>query len=108
MHYLLSWTNRTQPNSSSGSKVQILTSKMIHHRGGGGVEPERACIVDLIFCHGIQTMANSRICHCCCFMSMVSKNFVQPFLRSRKLLYVAMLNVQNFFQEALAVIFAKA
>ena len=31
-------------------------------------------------------MHNSRICHCRCFMSMVSKNFVQPFLRSRELL----------------------
>ena len=31
-------------------------------------------------------MDNSRICHCRCFMSMVSKNFVQPFLQSRKLL----------------------
>ena len=37
-------------------------------------------------CHGIQTMDNSRICHCRCFMSMVSKNFVQPFFRSRGLL----------------------
>ena len=36
--------------------------------------------------HGIQTMDNSRICHCRCFTSMVSKNFVQPFLRSRELL----------------------
>ena len=51
-----------------------------------GGEPERACIADLIFCHGIQTVGSSRICHCCCFISMVSKNFVQPFLRSRKLL----------------------
>ena len=31
-------------------------------------------------------MDNSRICHCRYFMSMVSKNFVQPFLRSRELL----------------------
>ena len=31
------------------------------------------------FCHGIQTMDNSRICHCHCFMNMVSKNFVQRF-----------------------------
>ena len=57
---------------------------MIYHGGGG--EPEQACIADLIFCHGIQTMDNSKICHCRCFMSMVSKNFVQPFLRSRELL----------------------
>ena len=60
------------------------TSKMIYHRGGG--EPERACIADLIFCHGIQTMDSSKICHCHCFMSIVSKNFMQPFLWSRKLL----------------------
>ena len=47
-----------------------ITSKMIYHQGG---EPERACIADLIFCHGIQTMDSSKICHCRCFMSMVSK-----------------------------------
>ena len=46
----------------------------------------QACIADLIFCPVIQTMDSSRICHCRCFMSMVSKNFMQLFLWARKLL----------------------
>ena len=50
------------------SFVFFYASKMISWSSWG--EPERACIADLIFCHGIQTMDNSRICHCCCFMSI--------------------------------------
>ena len=33
--------------------------------GGGGAEG--ACIADLMFSHGPQTMDNSRICHCLLF-----------------------------------------
>ena len=40
-------------------------------------------------------MDSSRICHCCCFMNMVSKNFVQPFLRSRKLLCYTQTKIQT-------------
>jgi len=41
------------------------TSKMIYDHQGG--EPERACIADLMFCHGTQIMDNSRICYCLLF-----------------------------------------
>ena len=36
----------------------IITSKMIYHRG----EPERACIADLMFCHGTQTTQYLSLC----------------------------------------------
>ena len=45
--------------------ARVLTSKMIYDHQGG--EPERACIVDLMFCHGTQIMNNSRICCCLLF-----------------------------------------
>ena len=40
--------------------IQLLEDDL-----SSGGEPERACIADLMFCHGTQTMDNSRICHCC-------------------------------------------
>ena len=40
----------------------------------------------MLFCHGTQTMDNRRICHCLLFHEHGKQNFVQPFLRSRKLL----------------------
>ena len=48
-----------------------VASKTIYHRGAS--LSEHAVHADLIFCHGIQTMNSSKICHCCCFMSVVSK-----------------------------------
>ena len=42
-------------------------------------EPERACIADLMFCHGTQIMDNSKICHCRLFHDHGKPNFVQPF-----------------------------
>ena len=51
-----------------------------------GIGPDPSFLVGSGHTRLIQTMENSRICHCRCFMSMVSKNFVQPFLRSRELL----------------------
>ena len=38
---------------------------MIYHWGAS--LSEHACIADLMFCHGTQTMDNSRICHCLLF-----------------------------------------
>ena len=52
-----------------------------------GGETERACTADLMFCNGTQTTDDSRICHCSLFHQHGKQNFVQPFLRSRKLLY---------------------
>ena len=57
-----------------GFHPYIHTSKMIYHWRG---EPERACITDAMFCHGIQTMDNSRTV--CCSMSMVSKTLCSHF-----------------------------
>ena len=53
---------------------------MIYH------QHERACIADVMFCHGIQIMANSRICHCLLFHEHGKQNFIQPFRLSRKLI----------------------
>ena len=39
-------------------------SKMTYHRGASLSEQ---CIADLMFCHGTQTMHNSRVCHCLLF-----------------------------------------
>ena len=50
-------------------------------------QPERACIADLMFCHGTQIMDNSRIYHCLLFHEHGKQNFVQPFQSSRKLLH---------------------
>ena len=40
----------------------------------------------LMFCHGTQTMDNTRICHCLLFHEHSKQNLVQPFCLSRKLL----------------------
>ena len=61
----------------------VCTSKMNYHPGASLSEHAFA---DLMFCHGTQTMDNSRICHCLLFHEHGKQNFVQPFLRSRKLL----------------------
>ena len=53
---------------------------MIYHRGAS--LSEHALLVR----HGTQTIDNSRICHCLLFGECGKQNFVQPFLRSRKLL----------------------
>ena len=39
-------------------------ANMIYHWGASLSEQ---CIADLMFCHGTQTMDNSRICHCLLF-----------------------------------------
>ena len=53
-----------------------------------GGKPEWACIADLIFYHGTQTMETAGFATVCCSMNTVSgkQNFVQPFLRLKKLL----------------------
>ena len=67
----------------------LIASKMIYHRGGGGgggggrAGLNRACIADLMFCHGTQTIDNSRICHCPLFHEHGKQNFVQPFALAR-------------------------
>ena len=54
----------------------VLTSKVIYHQGG---DPEWAM-------HCWLVMDNSKMCHCLLFHEHGKQNFVQPFLRSRKLL----------------------
>ena len=60
--------------------LSLCTSKMIYHQGASLSEHA------LLFCHGTQTIDNSRICHCLLFHRDGNQNFMQPFLRSRKLL----------------------
>jgi len=55
---------------------------MIYHRGG---EPEQACIADLMLCHGTQTLG---FVTCLLFHEHGKQSFVQPFLWSRKLLWL--------------------
>jgi len=62
--------------------VLLMTSQMIYHRGG---EPEPAMHC-WFKCHGTQAMDNSKICHRLLFRERGKQNFVQPFLRSMKLL----------------------
>ena len=56
----------------------IQTTKMIYDRGEGGWA--WASMADLTFCHGTQTMVNSKIYHCPLFHEHGKQNFVQPFL----------------------------
>ena len=63
----------------------IINIVLVDDLSSGG-EPERACIANLMFCHGTQIMENSRICHCLLFHEHGKQNFVQPHLRSSKLL----------------------
>ena len=55
---------------------------MIYHWGRAW--PSNA----LLFCHGTQAMYNSRICHCLLLYEHGRQNFMQPFLRPRKLLWL--------------------
>ena len=61
------------------------TSKMILSSGD---EQEWPCIADLMFCHGTQTTDSSKICHCLLFHEHVKQNFMQSFIRWRKLLWL--------------------
>ena len=75
--FVLNSDNRTcsgiqYPLVSNLSGVS-LTSKMVNHRG---VSLGKQCIADLMFCHGPQTIHDSRICHCLLFHEQGKQNFM--------------------------------
>ena len=70
------WMCGKAPLPCAQQLAHCTTSKMIYDHQGG--EPERACIVDLMFCHGTQIITAGFVA-VCCSMTMVSKTSCSHF-----------------------------
>ena len=65
--------SQLNPGGATCCIGKTILCKMIRHCR---VSPSEQCIAVLVFCHGTQTMHNSRIFHCLLFYERSKQNFM--------------------------------